>query len=116
MNEVTVLNRTRATTVGTRIAIADTSITRLVGLMGRRGLDAGSGLFIKPSSGVHTFGMLISIDVVALDRHLRVLKLWPKMGPFRLTSISFKTHSVLELPAGRISECQIEVGDQLEIT
>ncbi len=59
---------TRATTVGTRITIADTSLTRLIGLMGRRRLDAGCGLLIRPSSGIHTFGMLFSIDVVALDR------------------------------------------------
>ena len=60
--------------MGTRIAIADTSLTRLVGLMGRRRLDAGCGLLIRPSCGIHTFGMLFSIDVVALDRSLRVVK------------------------------------------
>ena len=105
---------TRATTVGTRITIADTSLTRLIGLAGRRGLDSGCGLLIRPSSGIHTFGMLFSIDVVALSRDLRVLKLWHRLAPFRMTTINLKTHSMLELPAGQISHCQIEVGDQLE--
>ena len=108
-------NVTRATTVGTRIAIADTSLTRLQGLLGKRRLDAGCGLLIRPSSGVHTFGMLFSIDVVALSKNLKVLKLWHRLAPFRMTSISLKTHSMLELPAGQISHCEMRVGDQLEV-
>ena len=107
-------NITRATTVGTRITIADTSLRRLIGLLGKRRLDAGCGLLIRPSSGVHTFGMLFSIDVVALSKNLQVLKLWPRLAPFRITSVSLKTHSILELPAGQISHCGIKVGDQLE--
>jgi uncharacterized protein len=107
-------NVTRATTVGTRITLADTSLTRLIGLMGKRRLDSGCGLLIRPSSGIHTFGMLFSIDVVALSGSLRVQKLWRHLAPFRLTSINLKTYGMLELPAGQISKCQMEVGDQLE--
>jgi uncharacterized membrane protein (UPF0127 family) len=107
-------DRTSATTVGTRIAIADTPFTRLVGLIGRRRLDAGCGLLIRPSCGIHTFGMLFSIDVVALDRRLRVVKVWPRLAPFRVTSIHRKAHSFLELPAGQIGHSRIKVGDQLE--
>src|SRR5271163_4317452 len=99
-------NITRATTVGTRITIADTSLSRLVGLAGRRRLDAGCGLLISPSSGIHTFGMLFAIDVIALNKSLRVVKLWQRLPPFRITSISLKVHSVLELPAGEISKCR----------
>src|ERR1700691_732928 len=107
-------NITRATTVGTRITMADTSLTRLIGLVGRGRLDSRCGLLIRPSSGIHTFGMLFAIDVVALSRSLQVLKLWHRLAPFRVTSINLKTHSILELPAGQIRNCQTEVGDQLE--
>jgi uncharacterized membrane protein (UPF0127 family) len=106
---------TRATSVGTRITIADTFLTRLIGLVGRTRLDSGCGLLIRPSSGIHTFGMLFSIDAVALSRDLRVLKLWHRLPPFRMTSIHLRTHSMLELPAGQISNCQMQVGDQLEL-
>ena len=107
-------NITRATTVGTQITIADTFLTRLIGLMGRKRLDAGCGLLIKPSSGIHTIGMRFPIDVVALDRNMVVLKLWPRVPPFRMTGISLRTHSMLELPPGQIEQCGIQVGDQLE--
>jgi uncharacterized membrane protein (UPF0127 family) len=107
------INKTKAITVSTRITTADTSLTRLIGLAGRRRLDAGCGLFIKPSSGIHTFGMLFAIDVIALNKNLQVVKLWHQLPPFRVTSVSLRIHSVLELPAGDIRRCQIEVGDQL---
>ena len=111
---VEVRDITRATTVATQITIADTSVARLVGLLGRGQLDHGCGLLIRPCCGIHTFGMLFSIDVVALDKGLRVLKLWPGLAPFRITRLQRKAHSILELPAGQISYCRIQVGDQLE--
>ena len=112
---MTLRDVTRATAVGSRITIANTSLTRLIGLVGRRELDSGCGLLIRPSSGIHTFGMLFSIDVVALSKDLRVLRVWHRLGPFRMTSVNLKIHSMLELPAGQISNCQMQVGDQLEL-
>jgi uncharacterized protein len=107
-------NKTRATTVGEQISIANTSLTRLIGLAGRRRLDSGCGLLLQPSSGIHTFGMRFAIDVVALNRNLEVLKVWRALPPFRMTRVSWKTHRMLELPAGQIDLCHLEVGDQLE--
>jgi uncharacterized membrane protein (UPF0127 family) len=102
--------------VGDSVELADTSLKRMFGLLGRRGLDAGGGLWIRPSSGVHTFGMAFRIDVVGLDSNLKVIKLWRCLAPFRLTSVSFKMRSVLELPCGAISRSRMELGDQLHIS
>jgi uncharacterized protein len=113
---ITLIDITRATTVGTRITIADTFFTRLIGLVGRRGLSHGCGLLIRPSSGIHTFGMSFPIDVVALSPGLQVLQLWPGMVPSRTTGVLLSTHSMLELPMGQICRCRMEVGDQLELT
>ncbi len=110
-----VTNTTRGTAVGESVELADTSWKRMVGLLGRRGLDAGGGLWIKPSSGVHTFFMAFKIDVVGLDRDLKVIKLWRCLAPFRLTSVSVKLKSVLELPCGTITQSQIQIGDQIQI-
>lgn len=110
-----VTNTTRDTIVGESVELADTSMKRMFGLLGRRGLDAGGGLWIKPSSGVHTFGMAFKIDVVGLDRDLKVIKIWRCLVPFRVTSVSMKMKSVLELPCGAISLARMQVGDQLQI-
>jgi hypothetical protein len=111
-----VINTTRGITVGDKIELADTSLKRMFGLLGRSGLDAGGGLWIKPSSGVHTVGMAFGIDVVGLDRNHKVIQLWRCLVPFRVTSISFRMRSVLELPCGTISRSQMELGDQLQIS
>ncbi len=111
-----VTNTTRGITVGDSVELADTSLKRMFGLLGRRGLDVGGGLWIKPSSGVHTFGMAFKIDVVGLDHDLKVIKLWRCLAPFRVTSVSLKLKSVIELPCGTISRSQTRIGDQLQIS
>lgn len=115
MKTVIIANLTRATVVGTRISVADTSMTRLVGLLGRRRLEDGCGLLISPSSGVHTFGMLFPIDVVALDKRHCVVALWANLRPWRVSGISLKTHSILELPSGQIARSSLQPGDRLEV-
>ena len=115
MREVKVVNLTRDTTIGDRIAVADTSFARIVGLLGKHGLDAGKGLWIKPSSGVHTIGMKFPIDVIGLNKSHRVVKLWRCLAPYRITSVSLKLRSVVELSPGRITECGVELGDFLRI-
>jgi len=115
MEQVTIRNVTRATVIGTRIAVADTAFTRLIGLLGRRGLERDAGLWIRPSSGVHTFGMLFPIDVIALDGKLRVCAAWQRLRPWRISGVSWGIHSVIELPAGSIERINIQRGDQLEV-
>ncbi len=68
-----IVNTSKNAIVGSDIRVATTAWSRLVGLLGEAGLDPGGGLFIVPSSGVHTWGMRFPIDVVALDRRMRVL-------------------------------------------
>jgi hypothetical protein len=114
MREITVINQATGQPISSRIAVAESSFSRFIGLMGKKSLDADRGLWIRPSAGVHTFWMRFPIDVVALDKRLRVVGLWPNLRPFRLSGVSFKTHSVLELPAGHIARCKIRIGDQMQ--
>lgn len=108
-------DETKGSVVCTQGVLANTFRTRLFGLLGRKGLAAGSGLLIKPSSGVHTFGMSFPIDIVSLDQNYRVLGVFENTGPWTIRGLSLKTRSVLELPVGRIHECRIEPGDELTL-
>ena len=116
MRRVEIVDETRGTMIGDRIAVAETSIARIVGLLGKHTLAAGAGLWIRPSSGVHTFGMKFPIDVIGLDADLKVLRLWESLSPQRLTSVSLRLRSVIELPPGRIAECNVALGDKLRMT
>jgi uncharacterized membrane protein (UPF0127 family) len=110
---ILVLNRTKNTTVCHQSSVADTFLTRLIGLLGTRKLDPGKGLLIQPSSGVHTFGMAFSIDIVALDLKNHVVGAWACVGPGRVRGLSRKTRRILELPSGQIERSMISVGDEL---
>jgi uncharacterized protein len=112
---IEIVNTTKGTVIGSAIRVAATTRARLVGLLGKTHLDPGEGLLIVPSSGVHTWGMRFPIDVVALDRRLRVVGVWQHLGSFRIAAVGWTTRSVLELPAGTIRRSQIEVGDQLNV-
>lgn len=114
MQVLQVRNQTRDTMIGDRVTVADTSLRRMVGLLGKNELGPGEGLWIRPSSGVHTIGMRFPIDVVGLDKNHRVIKLWQCLRPYRMTSVSAALRSVVELPPGRIMECQIQVGDLID--
>lgn len=57
----------------------------------------------------------MSIDVVALDRNFRVIKIGHAVRPWRISGLSLKTRTVLELPAGQIRACGIEIGDTLKM-
>ena len=115
--QVYVYNKTRETFVATEAVVADTYLQRLVGLLGKtkRWARPGRGLWIAPSHGVHTIGMLFPLDLIFLDREKRVVAVEEHLRPFRISSVSLKADSVLELPAHTIFRTGTRVGDRLEI-
>jgi uncharacterized membrane protein (UPF0127 family) len=114
---VYVYNRTRQTFVATEVVVADTYMRRLIGLLGktRRWARPGRGLWIIPSCGVHTIGMLFPIDLVFIDRDCRVVSIQEFVRPFRVSRVCLKATSVLEFPAYTIHRSGTEIGDALEI-
>jgi len=97
-----------------RCELADTFVTRLRGLLGRRGLEPGEGLLLSPSSSVHTLCMRFPIDVVFLDRGLRVVGVSPHVRPWRLAGRRGARH-VLELAAGGAHAGGIRAGERLTL-
>ena len=113
-----VYNKTREAFVATEAVVADSYVGRLVGLLGKtkRWARFGAGLWIVPSRGVHTIGMLFPIDLVFLNREKEVVHVEEHVRPFRISRVSLKASSVLELPAHTIYRTGTRVGDRLEIS
>ena len=112
-----VYNKTRETFVATEALLADSYLRRLVGLLGktRRWAQLGRGLWIVPSRGVHTIGMLFPIDLIFLGKNKEVVHVEEYVRPFRISKVSLKASSVLELPPHTIYRSGTKIGDQLEI-
>lgn len=110
-----VINATRKTVVGERIRVAETGLTRIVGLLGERELLPGDGLLIVPSQSIHTWGMQFPIDIAVLDNDWKVIAIRPAMRPFRMTRLFWKAAAVLELPSGSLDSTSTRVGDSMEL-
>lgn len=110
-----VLNRTRGTELATNLEVADRDAKRAKGLLGRKGLAPGGGMWILPCEAVHTFWMQFPIDLVYLDRKHRIQKVRSNVPPWRF-SACLSAHSVVELPVGVIHETQSQPGDVLEFS
>jgi uncharacterized membrane protein (UPF0127 family) len=109
-----VVNITRNTEVATHAEVAASGIKRSKGLLGRKSLSRGGGMWILPCEAVHTFFMQFPLDLIYLDRNHCVKKVRSSVSPWRV-SACFSAHSVLELPSGTIRESQTQVGDSIEI-
>lgn len=110
---LTISNRTRQTILAHCVEVADHGTKRGKGLLGRNGLSPEEGLWIFPCEAVHTFGMRFSIDLVYIDRNMRVKKVRSNVHPWRL-SACLSAHSVIELATGTINRTQTGPGDRLE--
>jgi len=111
-------NLSRDAELADRLEVADGLWARFMGLMGRPGLDPGSGLWLT-GNGIHMMFMRFPIDAVFLGRpdpsragarpvvsvHLR-LRTWTGLVP-----LVRGAQGVLELPAGTIERSGTVVGD-----
>jgi len=95
--------------------VADTPTTRMVGLLGRSGLDAGHALVLEPCDMVHTWFMRFPIDVLFLDKDGTVLHAYDDLRPFRLAWGTRRARRTLELPAGARRLANVCVGSVLRI-
>jgi len=109
------VNVTRNKVLANSLKIADTFFSSLLGLMGRRRLPIGEGLWICPCQSVHSMWMRFPIDVIFLDNKKSVIHLVENMRPFRISKYVTTAQSVIELPVNTIAATQTQVGDLVNI-
>jgi uncharacterized membrane protein (UPF0127 family) len=94
-----------------------TFVGRGVGLMFRKRLEPGRGMWIAPCNGIHMMFMNFAIDAVFLDGKERVRKVFRKLPAWwGVVWFVWGAHSVLELPLGSTAEIDLKRGDQVLIT
>ncbi len=110
-----VYNPRRESFLSLGVVAANTPLTRLRGLIGRLRLTSDEGLWVVPSRGVHTIGVLFPIDLVYLDDEYRVIHMEESFPAFRIAPWRNQAASVLQLPPHTIYASQTQLGDQLVI-
>lgn len=102
--------------LGDRITRATNLLARARGLLGKRRLEPGHGLWIEPCSSIHMFFMRFAIDVVFLDRDHRVVRVCENVRPWRVAFGGRGSRVALELPVGVVRESGTRPGDVLDLT
>lgn len=110
-----VYNQTRECFLSLGVTPADTIFARLKGLIGRLRLKLDEGLWIVPSQGIHTLGVLFPLDLIYLDENYQVIHVIEHFPRFRIAPLRIQAASVLELPTHTIYSSQTQSGDQLII-
>ena len=109
-----ILIRHKGRIISKDILIAESFMSRLIGLMFREKLVGADGLMLDPCRSIHTFFMRYNIDVVFMSRKNAVIKISQNLIPWRMTWMYCRASKTLEMPAGQLP-LDIYVGDVLEV-
>ena len=112
---VCAFNISRQSFISLGVTIADSPLARLRGLLGKMRMKSNEALWVVPSRGIHTIGLMFSIDVIYLDATRRVIALVESLAPLRVAPIHLRCASVLQLPARSICDSGTQIGDDLLI-
>ena len=117
-NFVRAVNQTRGTVLCERLEDAGGLGGQSRGLLGRDGLEPGTGMLFEngrftPMMWMHMFFMRFAIDIVFLGRGGKVVKVNRNLKPWRVSSMVFGARLALELPAGAATASATEPGDQI---
>jgi uncharacterized membrane protein (UPF0127 family) len=95
-----------------RCVLADTLWRRMRGLIGRRELEPGAGIVLRPSWSVHTFFLRYPIDVLFVDADQVVTKVVPSLRPWSYATCR-DARDVVELRAGECARTGVAAGQRL---
>lgn len=99
------------------LEVPRTFLGRGLGLMFRKQLAPGRGMWINPCNGIHMMFMNFAIDAVFLDTRDRVKKVYRRLPRwYGVVLLEWGAHSVLELPPGSTEKIDLQKGDQIVIS
>jgi len=117
MNKKTVqfLNTRTNQIIASKVTIADTFLSRLIGLLNKKELPDNTGLWIIPCNSIHTFGLKFNIDVIFLNKDNVIVYLIENMDKNKMSPIIFPAHSVLEVVPGSIKDSGTATGHKIAV-
>ena len=97
-----------------RVRTARSVAERMRGLLGCGGLPPDEGMLIERCSSIHTFFMKFALDVIFLDRELKVKKVVRGLVPWRLAG-AFGAACTVEMSAGALEGVELPPGSALAL-
>jgi len=109
------INETGKSIIVEKLEVADSFFKRLKGLLGKESMEDGTALWIRNANSIHTFFMKFEIDVMFLDKNLKVKKCIQGVKPNEIIWPIWGARSVVEMKAGHLKKINVTVGDQLHV-
>lgn len=100
--------------VSEKVQVASHFASRFFGLMGKKTLSKENSLLLTSCNSIHTCFMRFTIDVVFVDKDMKVIAIKEKIKPWRFTWPVVGAKSAIEFAAQKISS-QMKLGDQLHV-
>lgn len=109
-----VFNQNTGSIVATQARIADTIRSRMVGLLGRKGMNPGEALVFPKNWSIHTLFMRFPLDVIFLNKEGVVKKIVRRMPAYRF-AWSPGARDTIEMAAGALDNSDVAVGHKLSV-
>jgi hypothetical protein len=101
------------TTVANFVYCARTLWQSTRGLIGYSNIESDHALWIPRADSIHTIGMSFDIDVLFLDRALKMTRVAKSVRPGTPFAGSLRANNVVELAAGTLGDqLEMKIGDQ----
>ncbi len=119
MKHVVLVNKSKGNNFG-RIDVADSFMSRFMGLMFKKDIDTGLILELPSSrsrhgSAIHMFFMRFPLDIIFADEKRMVVDM-VSIAPWKTYTPIAPAKYVIELKNGAIKEFNLEIGDELDFT
>jgi uncharacterized protein len=119
MSYVVILNRSKDTNLGEH-DLADSFISRFLGLMFKKDLERGLILKLPSSrsrrgSAIHMFFMRFPLDIIFADADKKIVDM-VSIGPWKTYTPKAPAKYVIEMKKGTINKFDLEIGDELDFT
>lgn len=109
----TLRNETTGQVIAANVCYAETWWQRFAGFIPKRVIDPDEGLWFRDCWAIHTLGMRARVDVIFLDRHMRVVKMKRAVPLHRPLISCLGARNVVELGAGALDGRDVLAGDRL---
>jgi len=119
MSYIVLLNITKGTNLG-QLELADSFMSRFLGLMFRNNLERGLILKLPSSrsrrgSAIHMFFMKFPLDIIFVDADKKIVDM-VSIEPWKTYTPKAPAKYVIEMEKGSINNFNLEIGDELDFT
>ena len=95
-----IINSSNHICLASHVEIANRTLSRTIGLMGRNKIETDHALLIYPCQQIHTYFMKFTIDCLFIDKKYQVVQIIEGLKPWKISKKTPAGWGVIELPEG----------------